>query len=58
MDKEKTEQSQEDDREEMERFFDALKDLAKIWPIFGFRCNGQPYVTNAESISRNKDKKK
>lgn len=38
--------------EELEELFCALKKIEKIWPIWGFRCNGQPYVTNAEAIAK------
>lgn len=31
-------------------FCEALQDLAKIWPIWGFRCSGKPYITNQDEI--------
>jgi len=33
-------------------FCEALRDLAKIWPIFGFRCSGKPYIMNQDAIDR------
>ena len=35
-----------------EKFCAAMNDLEAIWPIYGFRCSGQPYVTNLDEIER------
>ena len=35
-----------------EKFCEAMRELAKIWPIWGFRCSGKPYVTNQDAIDR------
>ena len=33
-------------------FCQAMQELAKIWPIYSFRCSGQPYVTNQDAIDK------
>lgn len=33
-------------------FCQEMQNLAKVWPLWGFRCNGQPYVTNADAIEK------
>lgn len=38
--------------EKAEEFREAMNELAKIWPIWGFRCSGQPYITNQDEIDR------
>ncbi|KKM69956.1 hypothetical protein LCGC14_1445540 [marine sediment metagenome] len=35
-----------------EDLYQAMQALAPIWPIYGFRCSGQPYVTNQAEIDR------
>lgn len=36
--------------EKAEEFYEAMNELAKIWPIGGFRCSGAPYITNQDEI--------
>ena len=44
--------------EKAEEFCEALQALAKIWPIWGFRCSGQPYITNLDEIERELEARK
>lgn len=41
-----------DNPEAEEEFCEAMRDLAKIWPRYGFRCSGKPYITNQDEIDR------
>ena len=38
--------------EVQEGFCEGMRELAKIWPIWGFRCSGKPYITNQDPINR------
>ena len=40
------------DQEAAEEFHEGVRELAKTWPIWGFRCSGAPYVTNRAEIDR------
>ena len=41
-----------DNPEAGEKFCEAMSELAKIWPRWGFRCSGKPYITNQDEIDR------
>ena len=40
------------EQQTVEEFCAAMRELTKIWPIWGFRCSGKPYITNKAEISR------
>lgn len=40
------------DNQKAEEFCEAMRGLTKIWPRWGFRCSGKPYITNQDEIDR------
>lgn len=39
-------------KKEIERLAADMENLAEIWPVWGFRCSGKPYITNQDQIDR------
>lgn len=39
-----------DNPEAEEEFCEAMRELVKAWPIWGFRCSGKPYITNRDEM--------
>lgn len=35
-----------------EDLYQAMQALDPVWPIYGFRCSGAPYITNQDEIDR------